>query len=119
VGKNYRPPSPTAVALVNTVAQNQKVKKSIVNLPKETTLAVDGKPPERAHFARTPIPPHLVPPQPSPSPPDVISAVTHPEDSLRTTVPDTVDVFLPAKVSYSSVAVCLSLIFFFSPLGKY
>ena len=112
VGKNYRPPSPTGVALVNSVAQNQKVKKTIVNLPKETTPPVDGKPPERAHFARIPIPLHLVPPQPSPSPPDVISAVIHPEDSLRTSIPATVDVFLPAKVSCSSVAVCLSLIFF-------
>lgn len=116
-GKNYRPPSPTAVPLANA-PQNQKVKKTIVNLPKETTPAVDGRPTERAHFARTPIPLHLVPPQPPPSPPDVISAVIHPEDGLRTSIPDTVDVFLPAKVSCSSATVCLSLILFFSPLGK-
>lgn len=111
VGKNYRPPSPTAVALVNVAAQNQKVKKTIVNLPKETTPAIDEKPSERAHFARTPLPLHLIPPQPSPSPPDVISAVIHPEDSLRTSIPDTVDVFLPAKVCCSSAAVCISNFF--------
>jgi hypothetical protein len=98
-GKNYRPPSPTAVAVANVTAQNQKAKKFVVNLPKETISAVDGQPPERAHFARTPIPLHLVPPQPSVRPPDVVSAIIHPEDSLRINVPDTVDVFLPAKVS--------------------
>ena len=108
VGKNYRPPSPTAVALANVVAQSQKVKKIIVNLPKETAPAVDGKLPERTHFARTPIPLHLVLPQPSPSPPDVISAIIHPQDSLRTSIPDTVDVFLPAKVSRYYVSIVLS-----------
>ena len=40
--------------------------------------------------------------------PDVISAIIHPEDSLRMSIPDTVDVFLPAKVSRYYVSIVLS-----------
>jgi hypothetical protein len=98
-GKNYRPPSPTAVAVANAPAQNQKSKKAVVNLPKESVPGIDGEPSTRTSFARTPIPLHLVPPQPSTSSPDVISAVIHPPDSLREIIPATVDVFLPGKVS--------------------
>src|SRR6266850_2379862 len=117
-GKNYRPPSPTAVALASAAAQTQKAKKVVVNLPKETAPAVDGKPPERTHFARTPIPLHLVPPEPSVPPPDVLTATIHPEDSLRTSVPEMIDVFLPAKVSYIfSVVIYHSLIFLPACLG--
>jgi len=50
------------VALANVASQNQKVKKIIVNPQTETVTAVDCKPPERTHFARIPIPPHLAPP---------------------------------------------------------
>jgi hypothetical protein len=96
-GKNYRPPSPTANANA-TAAQSQKLKKAIVNLPKESVPGVDGEPSTWTSFARTPIPLHLVPPHPSPSSPVVISAVIHPPDSLRVTLPDTIDVFLPGKV---------------------
>ena len=100
-GKNYRPPSPTAVALANaTAAPSQKSKKVIVNLPKESVPGVDGEPSTRTSFARTPIPLHLVPPHLSPSSPDVISVVINPPDSLRVTLPDTIDVFLPGKVKY-------------------
>jgi len=98
VGKNYRPPSPTAAVVNATAAQNQKLKKTIVNLPKESVPGVDGEPSTRSSFARTPIPPHLVPPHPLPSSPDVISAVINPPDRLRETLPDTIDVFLPGKV---------------------
>lgn len=94
-GKNYRPPSPTA----NAPAVNQKSNKATVNLPKETVPAGDGRPPTRSSFARTPIPQHLVPPQPPVPPPDVISADIHPPDNLRVDVPGTIDVFLPGKVS--------------------
>ena len=104
-GKNYRPPSPTAAAVENAAAQNQKAKKPIVNLPKESIPGADGEPSTRTSFARTPIPLHLVPPQPSTSSPDVISAVIYPPDSLRVAIPDTVDVFLPGKVSHSSTVI--------------
>jgi hypothetical protein len=120
-GKNYRPPSPTAVALANaTTAQGQKLKKAIVNLPKESVPGVDGEPSTRTSFARTPIPLHLVPLHPSPSPPNVISAVIHPPDSLRVSLPDTIDVFLPGRVM---LLFCCHLLFFpnslsRSPLGK-
>jgi hypothetical protein len=100
-GKNYRPPSPTAAAVANaTTTQSQKLKKTIVNLPKESVPGVDGEPSTRTSFARTPIPLHLVPPHPSPSSPDVISAVIYPPDSLRVALPDTIDVFLPGKVKF-------------------
>ncbi|KAH9053318.1 hypothetical protein EDB87DRAFT_1652018 [Lactarius vividus] len=95
-GKNYRPPSPTA----NTVTVTQKSNKATVNLPKETVPAGDGRPPTRSSFARTPIPPHLIPPQPPVPPPDVISADIYPPDILRVEVPDTVEVFLPGKSAW-------------------
>ncbi|KAH9171750.1 hypothetical protein EDB89DRAFT_2114402 [Lactarius sanguifluus] len=98
-GKNYRPPSPTA----NAVTVTQKSNKATVNLPKETVPAGDGRPPTRSSFARTPIPPHLVPPQPPVPPPDVISADIHPPDNLRVEVPDTVEVFLPGKPAWDDV----------------
>jgi hypothetical protein len=105
-GKNYRPPSPNAVALENAAAQNQKSKKTVVNLPRESVPGVDGEPSTRTSFARTPIPLHLVPPQPSILSPDVISAVIHPPDSLRAAMPAMIDVFLPGKVSCSFAAIC-------------
>ncbi|KAH8981991.1 hypothetical protein EDB86DRAFT_3106937 [Lactarius hatsudake] len=98
-GKNYRPPSPT----VNAVTVTQKSNKATVNLPKETVPAGDDRPPTRSSFARTPIPPHLVPPQPPVPPPDVISADIHPPDNWRVEVPDTVEVFLPGKPAWDDV----------------
>lgn len=83
--------------------QNQKLKKAIVNLPKESVPGVDGEPSTRTSFARTPIPLHLVPPHPSPSSPDVISAVIYPPDKLRVILPDTIDVFLPGKFAWEEV----------------
>jgi hypothetical protein len=51
---------------------------------------------------------------------DVISAIIHPEDSLRTSIPYTVDVFLPAKVSHCSVSIVLSFSdLHFSPPEKH
>ncbi|KAI0285532.1 hypothetical protein BC826DRAFT_119175 [Russula brevipes] len=102
-GKNYQPPSPTAVAGVNAAPQNPKAKKIIVSLPKETAPGIDGEPSIWTAFARTPIPEHLVPPQPSSSPPDVISAVIYPQDSLRVSVPNTIDVFLPGRSAWEAV----------------
>ncbi|KAI9436935.1 hypothetical protein H4582DRAFT_366964 [Lactarius indigo] len=98
-GKNYRPPSPT----VNAVTVTQKSNKATVNLPKETVPAGDGRPPTRSSFARTPIPPHLVPPQPPVAPPDAISADIHPPDNLRVEVPNTIEVFLPGKSAWDEV----------------
>jgi hypothetical protein len=119
VGKNYRPPSPTAVAGVIAAPQNPKAKKIIVSLPKETAPGVDGEPSIWTAFARTPIPEHLVPPQPSSSPPDVISSVIYPQDSLRVSIPNTIEVFLPGRVSRTFTVIYLSLIYLFpSLLGK-
>ncbi len=111
-GKNYRPPSPTAV-------HNQKLKKAIVNLPKESVPGIDGEPSTRTSFARTPIPLHIVSSQPSPSSPDVVSNVIYPPDSLRVTIPKTVDVFLPGKVCcFFAVIWLFPYNLFSSPPGK-
>ena len=113
-GKNYRPPSPTA----NATAPNQKPNKVTVNLPKETVPAGDARAPTRSSFARTPIPLHLVPPQPSVPSPDVISADIYPPDSLRVEIPNTIDVFLPGKVSATFLIGFVAFSdFFCSPLG--
>ncbi|KAI0297544.1 hypothetical protein B0F90DRAFT_1912759 [Multifurca ochricompacta] len=103
VGKNYRPPSPTAVALANVATQSQKGKKVNVNLPKEIIPAGDGQPSTHTSFARIPLPPHLVPPQPSIPPPDVSSATIHPEDTTRVNIPNTIDVFLPGRSVWDAV----------------
>jgi hypothetical protein len=84
-------------------APKQTRKKIRLNLPKETIYAVDGDgrrlPSTRSHFARTPIPPRLVPPQLPVPPPDVSSADIYPPDGLRAEIPPTVDVFLSRQVS--------------------
>jgi hypothetical protein len=40
--------------------------------------------------------------------PNMISAIIHPEDSLRMSIPNMVDVFLPAMVSHCYVSIILS-----------
>ncbi|KAH9991071.1 hypothetical protein BJV77DRAFT_1009835 [Russula vinacea] len=60
-GKNYRPP-----------CSESEVEEGFVNIPKESVPGVDGEPSTRTSFARTPIPLHLVPPQPPTLSPDVI-----------------------------------------------
>ena len=103
VGKNYRPPSPT----VNAPAPAQKPNKATVNLPKETLPAGDGRS-TRSSFARNPIPQHLVPPQPHVPPPDATSADIYPPDSLRVEIPNTIDVFLPGRVSTRSLITSIA-----------
>lgn len=87
---------------------NRRLKKIRLNLPKETVFfgVGDGRfPLTRSHFARTPIPPRLVPSQPPVLPPDVVSADIYPPDGLRVEIPDTINVSLPGRVSAWSLLV--------------
>ena len=106
---------------VRVPAPTTRTRKKIpVNLPQETLFFGDGRlPTRRSHFARTPIPPRLIPPQAPVLPPDVISAdVYPPPDSLRVEIPNaTIRVSLPGRVSARIVVnypPLLSLTCFFS-----
>ena len=78
-----------------------------MNLPKETLPAGDGRS-TRSSFARNPIPQHLVPPQPHVPPPDATSADIYPPDNLRVEIPNTIDVFLPGRVSTRSLITSIA-----------
>ena len=94
VCKDRRLPSPTT----NTPAPNQKPNRAIMNLLKEMFPADDGRS-TRYSFTRTPIPPHPVPPQRHDPLPDVSPVYIHPPDSLRVEISNTIDVFMPGRVS--------------------
>lgn len=80
-------------------APTTKVKKHIVNLPKETVPAKGGDaPPTRSSWARQPLLPSDIPPQVEVPQPDTRTAEPYPPDNWRRHLPNTVDVFLPGKV---------------------
>jgi hypothetical protein len=75
-----------------------KVKKVVVNFPKETVAAGDDQLSRREPWARTPLRPSEVPELIVPELVEIITIPTYPGDQWRHTIPDTVDVFLPGKV---------------------
>jgi hypothetical protein len=96
------PYTPLRLGQIAPAAPTKRTPKIRLNLPKETVvvLAADGRlRSTRSHFARTPIPPRLVPPQKPVPPPDVITTEIYPPDSLRVEIPNSIDVFLPGQVS--------------------
>lgn len=87
----------------------QKSKKIIINLPVESIPGTEDLPPSRPPWARTPMPTtsHELPVV---SLPEITTAGPYPPDNWRYHIPDTVDVFLPGKVSIACrVLLCLSL----------
>lgn len=102
-GQRSQPPANIALGLGQIAPAPTQTRKRIrLNLPKETVFTVDGdgrRLRSRSLFARTPIPPRLIPPQLPVPPPDVISADIYPPDSLRVEIPPTIDVSLPGRVS--------------------
>lgn len=100
--RKVSPLPPAAAAVVaSTVPAAPKVKKVVVNLPKETSAEgeVSGT---RLPWARTPIPVSQCPSQPAVPPPEIASSEAYPPDAWRHHIPPTVDVFLPGKVTYTS-----------------
>ena len=76
-----------------------RVKKHIVNLPKETVPGQgDDATPTRQAWARTPLIPSEVLVQQEVPEPDTRTAEPYPPDNWRRHLPNTVDVFLPGKV---------------------
>ncbi|THH17190.1 hypothetical protein EW146_g3571 [Bondarzewia mesenterica] len=107
-GKNHRPVSPTkanapSLAMPAAPAVTQKLKKGTVSFPRETISGEDGEPATYPPWARTPIPPHLVPEQLAVDPPESTSAEIYPPDFWRREIPDTVDVFLPGKAAWDDL----------------
>jgi hypothetical protein len=76
-----------------------KAKKVVVNFPRET-IPVEGNGQScREPWARTPLHPSEVQEIVDPEPPEAITLPVYPADQWRYKVPDTVDVFLPGRVS--------------------
>jgi len=93
------PPTPASGTATPPVAPAPKVKKVVVNLPKETVPSEEqGQQPTHPEWARVPV--HtpfeyedlVVPPV------EVTSAEEFPPPSWRRDIPPTIDVFLPGKV---------------------
>ena len=78
----------------------QKVKKVIVNFPKETVPGEDGQPPTRPSWARFPLINNFIYHDQDIPPVDLQTKELFPPDSWRFEMPDTVDVFLPGKVIF-------------------
>lgn len=88
------------------------MKKIVVKLPRETITAEGGKGEEtedgaegaaevtRPPWARVPLLPSEVPEFPEIEIPEVVTAEGFPPDAWRYHLPNTVDVFLPGKVSH-------------------
>lgn len=106
-GRNHSPMPVPLVAAASTgpaAAPAQKQKKVVVNLPGETVK--DGEGAEgttRKSWARTPMHPSYLPPEPEVAPPETISVELYPPDPWRYELPDSVDVFLPGKSAWNAV----------------
>ncbi|KAF8895024.1 hypothetical protein CPB84DRAFT_1848362 [Gymnopilus junonius] len=87
----------------NTVAEPQKKKKVIVNLPKETIISEDGGPTTRSSWARSPLANAVVYDDISVAPAEVATAELFPPDGWRRNLPDTIDVFLPGKLAWDAI----------------
>lgn len=90
--KQQLPPPPPAPLPV-------KVKKAVVNIPKETIPGEDGAPSTRPDWAREPWtdPPE----QPNPEAPELTTGYELDNDAWRYSLPNTVEVYLPGKVCIS------------------
>ncbi|TFY56879.1 hypothetical protein EVJ58_g7367 [Rhodofomes roseus] len=80
-----------------------KVKKHIVNLPKETVPGEGDAPPKRQTWARKPLLPSEVPQVGELAYPDLQTAEPYPPDNWRYHLPSTVDVFLPGKAGWTEI----------------
>ncbi|KZT68449.1 hypothetical protein DAEQUDRAFT_671259 [Daedalea quercina L-15889] len=80
-----------------------RVKKHIVNLPKETVPGEGDAPSMRKPWARKPLLPSEVPVQGEVAQPDTRTAEPYPPDNWRHHLPSTVDVFLPGKGAWADI----------------
>ena len=91
-------PMPAPAPAPAAAAPAPKAKKVIVNLPKET-IHEGEESGSRPPWARKPLLPSEVPHYGDLSPPELSTAEAFPPDAWRLSIPATVDVFLPGKVS--------------------
>ncbi|THH32620.1 hypothetical protein EUX98_g1584 [Antrodiella citrinella] len=104
------PPPIAAAALAPVVVAPVKVRKVVVNLPKETvTEKVDSEEDgektitTRPEWARTPLPLFEADGEKDVKYPELVTAEAFPPDSWRHHLPPTVDVFLPGKAAWDSM----------------
>lgn len=93
--RKVSPLPPVAPAVL--AAPAPKVKKVVVNLPRETVHDGENRG-RREPWARNPAPSAQIPPQPVLQAPEISTAEAYPPDAWRHHIPPTVDVFLPGKV---------------------
>lgn len=84
-----------------------KVKKVVVNLPKEKVEGDETENATRPTWARTPLPLAVEHDLPAVTYPELSTAEAFPPDSWRYHLPPTVDVFLPGKVRSHHCSLCL------------
>ncbi|KAH9921301.1 uncharacterized protein B0H18DRAFT_1121452 [Fomitopsis serialis] len=95
-------PNPRAPSIPQP-APATKVKKHIVNLPKETVPGEGDAPSTRQSWARKPLPLSDVPEQVEVAYPDLRTVEPYPPDNWRHHLPSTVDVFLPGKGAWAEI----------------
>ncbi|KAF5356305.1 hypothetical protein D9756_004271 [Leucocoprinus leucothites] len=80
-----------------------KLKKVVVNLPKETIEGEDGSPPTRQPWARSPIPLRPGEGERNVDSVELITREVYPPDAWRRMMPEVVDVFLPGKAAWDEM----------------
>ncbi|PPQ90421.1 hypothetical protein CVT25_014939 [Psilocybe cyanescens] len=80
-----------------------KVKKVIVNLPKETPVGEDGEPTTRPSWARSPLPKESDFEETAVKAAEIDTAESYPPDSWRLGLPDSIDVYLPGKRAWDTL----------------
>ncbi|KAF8971587.1 hypothetical protein BDZ97DRAFT_1787214 [Flammula alnicola] len=88
---------PNATPVVPVAPQKQK--KMIINLPKETVAGEEGEPATRPSWARSPLANTFAYEDTPVIPVDISTADSYPPDSWRLGLPNSIDVYLPGKVS--------------------
>ncbi|KAJ6627022.1 hypothetical protein B0H10DRAFT_2210879 [Mycena sp. CBHHK59/15] len=99
--RKHSPLPPIAAAA--PPAPPQKVRKSVVKLPKESPVGEGGQPAEKPAWARTPLETPFVYKEVQVVEAELTTAEPFPTDSWRYTMPPTVDVFLPGKRAWQDI----------------
>lgn len=98
-------PLPAAAVVAAPAVPAVKVKKVVVNLPKEIIQEGEEQG-TRLPWGRTPIPASQLPAQPLVPAVALTTIEAYPPDAWRHHIPPTVDVFLPGKVTRFSLYIC-------------
>ncbi|KAF9480431.1 hypothetical protein BDN70DRAFT_912709 [Pholiota conissans] len=100
-------PLPGAVGASTTPSSSNpaptKTRKIIVNLPKEAPVGEGDEPPTRPQWARTPLTNEFAYEDIPVPPAEIDTAEIYPPDSYRLNLPNSIDVYLPGKLSWDAI----------------